>query len=296
MGGGRSFDAAEDAFLRRRQAATLTSVYPSTPPRHHQPLHGSPRRSTAGWLELLFQDTPARWTSFSTGTAIPRRSFPPRPPRADALESVFSRIRRAAGGRVQTRAVFPFDPALRGWTSCASPAPGGGGPCPCGALTAGGVYASLLAGPGRNHAPSTARTVKGRAAPLCGLTPGRRRWPRAFGHRPRHHRRPRPYGCDRGGVAQRTAGVMRCLRMPPSVESRASSLVVKRGCERRLSGLPGGTGGGFPSDARAEALSRALFGPARCTQGGRFSRGLHGAGHRGKALYYRPGASPPAAG
>jgi hypothetical protein len=177
----------EDAFLRRRQAATLTSVYPSTTAAATTSLYTGLSPAEHGWLgwSCYFKEYARQVDLFLDRDSYTQEKLPASPARAlMPFESVFSRIRRAAGGRVQTRAVFPFDPGFTGMDELRIARTPEEAALAVRALTAGWRLRFSTGRTRTKPCTSTARTVKGRAAPLCGLTPGRRRWPRAFGTPP----------------------------------------------------------------------------------------------------------------
>jgi hypothetical protein len=106
----------EGAFLRKRQAATLTSVCPSTTTAATNALYSGLSPAEHGWLGWscyfkeyarlvdLFLDRDSY--SLTRLNSSPARSLLP-------FETVFPKIKAANAG-VMTRAVFPFDPGPMG--------------------------------------------------------------------------------------------------------------------------------------------------------------------------------------
>ena len=257
----------EDAFLRRRQIATLTSVCPSTTTAATGSLYSALSPAEHGWLGWscyfkeyaklvdLFLDRDSY--SLQRLTSSPAKRLMP-------FDSVFTRIQRAAGEKVLTRAVFPFEP---------SPLTGMGDlviaqTLPEAALAVRGrdgreaftlLYRTDPDDTMHNHGARSDRAVKA----LTQLNA----WAEALAAVLRDTTL--IITADHGLIdvtepvwLNECPEIMRCLVMPPSIESRASSLFVKRGREKEFEdAFREKLGADFLLMTREEALSRRLFGP-----------------------------------
>ncbi len=288
----------EDAFLRRRQAATLTSVYPSTTAAATTSLYTGLSPAEHGWLgwSCYFKEYARQVDLFLDRDSYTQEKLPASPARAlMPFESVFSRIRRAAGGRVQTRAVFPFDPGFTGMDELRIARTPEEAALAVRGLDGRAAFTLLYwPDPDETMHEHGAHSERARRA-VVRLDA----WAEALAARLRDTAL--VITADHGLTdvtevvwLNERPELMRCLRMPPSVESRASSLVVKRGCEAAFErAFRAELGEDFLLMPRAEALSRALFGPgALHPKADDFLGDYMALATGGKALYYRPRGVP----
>ncbi len=270
---GMSIDALsllpENAFLRQRQAATLTSVCPSTTTAATGSFYSALSPAEHGWLGWscyfkeyarlvdLFLDRDSY--SLERLTSSPAKSLMP-------YQSVFSRIKAAAGDRVFTRAVFPFVPApLTGMDDLTI------------ARTLDEAALAIRGRDGREaftlfywtDPDETMHEWGARGERAVKVLKQLNDWAEALSKRLRDTTLiiTADHGLiDVTGVVwlNECEEIMRCLTMPPSVESRAASLFVKRGREREFERAFQETlGADFLLMPREEALSRQLFGPGK---------------------------------
>jgi len=259
----------EDSFLRRRRIATLTSVCPSTTVAATTSLYSALSPAEHGWLgwSCYFKEYARQVDVFldrDSYSLEPLTSSPAK--RLMPFDSVFSRIRAAAGGGVMTRLAFPFDPgSLKGMDDL---------------VIARTLDEAALAIRGRDAREAFTllyRTEPDATMHECGARSGRavkalaqlNAWAEALAGKLRDTTL--IVTADHGliDVTERVwlnecREIMRCLVMPPSVESRAASLFVKRGREREFeAAFREKLGADFLLMPREEALSRQLFGPGR---------------------------------
>jgi predicted AlkP superfamily pyrophosphatase or phosphodiesterase len=256
----------EDAFLRRRQVATLTSVCPSTTTAATNSLYSALSPAEHGWLGWscyfkeyarlvdLFLDRDSY--SLARLNSSPARSLMP-------FESVFPKI-RAAGGAM-TRAVFPFDPGPMGMDDL---------------VVARTLDAANLAIRGRDAREAftllywtdpddTMHHFGARSERAAKVLKQLNEWAEALASRLKDTTLivTADHGLiDVTGIVwlNDCPDIMRCLVMPPSVESRAASLFVKRGREKEFERAFQETlGADFLLMTREEALERRLFGPGK---------------------------------
>ena len=256
----------ENAFLRRRQAATLTSVYPSTTTAATNSLYSGLSPAEHGWLGWscyfkeyarlvdLFLDRDSY--SLERLKSSPARGLMP-------FESVFPKIKAASG--VMTRAVFPFDPGPLGMDDL---------------IVARTLDEVALAIRGRDAREAftlfywtdpddTMHHYGERCARAVKTVKQLNDWVEALASMLRDTTL--IITADHGLIdvtdvvwLNDCPDIMRCLVMPPSVESRAASMFVKRGREWEFEQAFSKTlGEDFLLMTREEALSRQLFGPGK---------------------------------
>lgn len=257
----------EDAFLKQRQAATLTSVFPSTTTAATNTLYSGLSPAEHGWLGWscyfkeyarlvdLFLDRDSY--SLSRLTSSPARSLMP-------FESVFPKIKAASPGAM-TRAVFPFDPGPLGMDDL---------------VVARTLDEAALAIRGRDAREAftlfywtdpddTMHHHGARCEKAVRVLKQLNGWAEALASRLRDTTL--IVTADHGLIdvtevvwLNECPDIMRCLVMPPCVESRAASMFVKRGREREFERAFSETlGADFLLMTREEALARQLFGPGR---------------------------------
>lgn len=290
----------ESAFLRRRQIATLTSVCPSTTTAATGSLYSALSPAEHGWLGWscyfkeyarlvdLFLDRDSY--SHERLTSSPAKRLMP-------YDSVFTRIHRAAGDRVLTRAVFPFEP---------SPLSGMGD-----TVIARDLDEAALAIRSRDAREAftlfywadpddTMHNFGARSDRAAKVLAQLNAWAEALA--PKLTDTTLIITADHGLIdvtepvwLNECREIMRCLVMPPSVESRAASLFVKRGREREFEdAFREKLGADFLLMTREEALSRRLFGPGKMHEKADDFTGDYLALATGtRAIYYKAeGAEP----
>ncbi len=289
----------EDAFLRRRKAATLTSVFPSTTTAATNSLYTALSPAEHGWLgwSLYFKEYARLVDTFLDRDSYSQEKLSSSPAKAlMPFESVFHRIRRATGGRVMTRAVFPFEPGLTGMDELrlartldeAALA----------IRSRDGVEAfTLLYWPD----PDTVMHEHGaRCERAARAVKQLNDWAEALTARLRDTTL--IITADHGltDVADivwlnEWPDLMQYLVMPPSVETRAASLFVKRGREAAFErAFRDVLGEDFLLMPREEALARQIFGPgALHPKSDDFIGDYMTIATGDKAIYYRPEGAVP---
>ncbi len=290
----------EDAFLRRRQVATLTSVTPSTTTAATGSLYSALSPAEHGWLgwSCYFKEYARLVDIFLDRDSYSHERLTSSPARAlMPYDSVFTRIRRAAGDRVRTRAVFPFEPSpLTGMDDLVIARTPDEAALAIRGLD--GVEAFSLVywtDPDETMHEHGARSEK--AVKALRQLNG---WAEALA--PKLKDTTLIITADHGLIdvtdavfLNERADLMRCLTMPPSLESRAASLHVKRGREREFERAFLETlGMDFLLMPREEALSTGLFGPGKLNDKADDFIGDYLALATGtRAIYYRAeGAAP----
>ncbi len=257
----------EGAFLRRRQAATLTSVYPSTTTAATNALYSGLSPAEHGWLGWscyfkeyarlvdLFLDRDSY--SLQRLNSSPARSLLP-------FESVFPKIKAANAGAM-TRAVFPFDPGPLGMDDLTV------------ARTLDEANVAIRGRDAREaftlfywtDPDDTMHHYGARCDRAVKVLKQLNEWAEALSSRLRDTTL--IITADHGLIdvtdvvwLNECPEIMRCLVMPPSVESRAASMFVKRGREREFERAFSETlGADFLLMTREEVLARQLFGPGK---------------------------------
>lgn len=289
-----------DAFLRQKQVATLTSVYPSTTAAATNSLYSALSPAEHGWLgwSCYFKEYAKLVDVFLDRDSYTLARLSSSPARAlMPFESVFTRIKNVPGNRALTRAVFPFEPnslggmddlvvahsleevslAIRGrngvdaFTLCYWPDPD---------------ETMHEWGARGDRALRAVRQLNGWAEDLAGrLTDttliitadhGLKDVTEAVWLNERQH-------------------LMKYLVMPPSIESRAASLTVKRGREAEFErAFQDALGADFLLMSREEALEGQLFGPgALHPKADDFLGDYLALATGSKAIYYHPQGAPP---
>ena len=288
----------EGAFLKKRQAATLTSVCPSTTTAATNALYSGLSPAEHGWLGWscyfkeyarlvdIFLDRDSY--TFEKLSSSPARALMP-------FESVFSRIRRATCGRVATRAVFPFEPGFTGMDELRV------------ARTLEEAATAVLGLDGREaftllywpDPDETMHTHGARGEKARRAVTRLNAWAESLAARLRDTAL--VVTADHGLMdvtdvvwLNERPELMGCLQMPPSLESRAASLLVKRGRSAEFErAFRVELGEDFLLMPREEALTRALFGPGALHPKADDFIGDYMALATGKkALYYRPEGAP----
>jgi predicted AlkP superfamily pyrophosphatase or phosphodiesterase len=290
----------EDAFLRRHRIAELTSVFPSTTTAATGSLYSALSPAEHGWLgwSCYFKEYARLVDLFLDRDSYTLERLTSSPAKAMLrYDSVFTRIKRAAGEKVLTRAVFPFEPSpLTGMDELVI------------TRTLDEAALAIRSRDGReaftlfywtdpddtmhNHGARSGRAVKA----LTELNA----WAEALASKLRDTTL--IITADHGLIdvtepvwLNEQKEIMRCLVMPPSMESRASSLFVKRGREREFeNAFREALGADFLPMSREEALSRQLFGPGKLHDKADDFLGDYLALATGtRAIYYRAeGAEP----
>lgn len=255
----------EGAFLRRRQAATLTSVYPSTTTAAATSLYSALSPAEHGWLGWscyfkeyarlvdLFLDRDSY--SLQRLDSSPARSLMP-------FESVFPKVKAASPGAT-TRAVFPFDPGPLGMDDLVIARTLDEAALAIRGLDAREAFTLFY----WTDPDDTMHRFGARCERAARVLKRLSDWAEALSSRLRDTTL--IVIADHGLVdvtdvvwLNERPDIMRCLVMPPSVEPRAASLVVKRGREREFERAFSETlGADFLLMTREEALARRLFGP-----------------------------------
>lgn len=257
----------EDAFLRRRQAATLTSVYPSTTAAAATTLYSALSPAEHGWLgwSCYFKEYARLVDLFLDRDSCSQQRLNTSPARSlMPFESLFPKIRAANGG-VMTRAAFPFDPGPLGMDDL---------------VVARTLDEAALAIRGRDAREAftllywtdpdeTMHRFGARCERAVQALKRLNDWAEALAARLKDTTL--IITADHGLIDATDVvwlndcpDIMRCLVMPPSVESRAASLFVKRGREREFERAFQETlGADFLLMPREEALARQLFGPGK---------------------------------
>jgi predicted AlkP superfamily pyrophosphatase or phosphodiesterase len=289
----------EDAFLRCHKAATLTSVFPSTTTAATTSLYTARSPAEHGWLgwSLYFKEYARLVDTFLDRDSYSQEKLTSSPAKAlMPYESVFHRIRRATGGRVETRAVFPFEPEMTGMDEMrlartldeAALA----------VRSRDGVEAFTLLywpdpdatmhehGARCERAARAVRQLNDWAEALCG----------------RLRDTTLIITADHGLVdvsdivwLNERPELMQYLVMPPSIETRAASLFVKRGREAAFErAFRDALGDDFLLMPREEALARQIFGPgALHPKSDDFIGDYMAIATGDRAIYFRPeGATP----
>jgi predicted AlkP superfamily pyrophosphatase or phosphodiesterase len=288
----------EGAFLRRKRVTTLTSVCPSTTTAATGSLYSALSPAEHGWLgwSCYFKEYARLVDLFLDRDSYTLEKLTSSPAKAlMPYDSVFTRLKNA-GVKARTRAVFPFEPDFNGMDEL---------------VTARTLDEAALAVRGLNGRdaftmlyltdPDETMHEKGaRSEQAVRVMKQLNDWAEALASKLRDTTL--IITADHGLIdvtevvqLNERPELMEFLTMPPSIETRAASLFVKRGREREFEeAFRDALGRDFLLMCRDEALSRGLFGPGALHQKTDDFIGDYLALATGtKALYYQPrGAKP----
>lgn len=289
----------EGAFLRRHKVATLTSVFPSTTTAATTCLYSARSPAEHGWLgwSLYFKEYARLVDTFLDRDSYSQEKLLSSPAKAlMPFESVFHHIRRATGGRVETRAVFPFEPSVTGMDELrlartldeAALA----------VRSRDGVEAfTLLYWPDPD---TTMHEYGARCERAAHAVRQLNDWAEALTRRLRDTTL--IITADHGQTdvtdivwLNERPELIKYLVMPPSIETRAASLFVKRGREAAFErAFRDALGDDFLLMPREELLARQIFGPGSLHPKSDDFIGDYMAVATGdRAIYYRPEGAVP---
>lgn len=288
----------EDAFLRRKRVATLTSVCPSTTTAATGCFYSALSPAEHGWLgwSCYFKEYARLVDLFLDRDSYTLEKLTSSP--ANALMpygSVFTRMKNA-GVAARSRAVFPFEPGFSGMDDLVIARTLDEAALAVRGLDGRDAFTLLY----RTDPDETMHEKGARSDHAARVMRQLNDWAEALASKLKDTTL--IITADHGLIDVTEAvplherpDLMRFLTMPPSIESRAASLFVKRGLEAEFeAAFHAALGGDFLLMTREEALARGLFGPGALHPKADDFIGDYLALATGtKALYYQPrGAKP----